>query len=99
MAKITKETAEYVAKLALLKFEAKELDSYTAKFKRVVEYIEKLNELNTEGINPTSHAVEEKDPRLREDASFKFADSDKIIEAAPAKFGRLIEVPKVIEQE
>ncbi|MBI2091795.1 MAG: Asp-tRNA(Asn)/Glu-tRNA(Gln) amidotransferase subunit GatC [Deltaproteobacteria bacterium] len=99
MAKITKETVEYVAKLASLKFEAKELDSYTARFKRVVEYVAKLSALDTEGISPTSHAVEEKDPRLREDVSSKFADADKLIEAAPAKSGRLIEVPKVIEQE
>lgn len=93
MSKITKETALHIAKLAALKFDPKELDKYTQKFKRVLEYVEKLNELKTDGIEPTSHAIAENDSKLRDDINVKFEGTDEILS------NRLLEVPKVLGEE
>ncbi len=96
--KVDKETVERVAKLARLRFAPAELERYAAKFARVVEYIEKLGELDTKGIEPTAHAVKETghDSRLREDDRVKFKNIDDILNAAPEKDGRMVVVPKVI---
>lgn len=97
MAKITKETVEYVARLASLKFDPKQLETYTKKFASVLEYVEKLNKVDTKGIEPTSHAIEGISADLREDKAVKFSAVDEILNNAPKKKGRLVEVPKVIE--
>ncbi len=95
---VKRETAEYVAELARLRFSPAELDKYAAKFARVVEYIEKLGKLDTKGIEPTTHALKESghDSRLREDDCVKFKGVDDILNAAPEKDGRMVVVPKVI---
>ena|SRR3989338_371750 len=99
MSKIMKETVEKVARLASLKFDPKTLAAYTQKFARVLEYVEKLNELDTNGIEPTSHATNEKGEGLREDTTVKFDGADGILKNAPKLDGRLIEVPKVVETD
>lgn len=97
MSKISKETVEKVARLASLKFDPKTLATYTQKFARVLEYVEKLNELDTKGIEPTSHATDENGSGLREDVTVKFDGTDGILKNAPKLNGRLVEVPKVVD--
>lgn len=97
MSKITKDTVEYIARLASLKFAPEQLSVYTKKFSSVLEYVEKLNKLDTKGVKPTSHAIENISARMREDAVNKFDAADEIVKNAPQKHGRLVEVPKVIE--
>lgn len=97
MSKITKETVEYVARLSHLKFSPDELKKYTEKFASVLHYVEKLDKLNTKGVEPTSHAIANVTMTLREDKAIEFRTADDILKNAPAKEGRLVEVPKVIE--
>lgn len=83
-------------KLARLKLPPKEFERFSDKAKHVVEYIEKLKEINTTGIEPTSHAVEVVNA-FREDAVVPFPQPEKILAIAPARTENLFEVPKVIE--
>lgn len=99
MTKITKETVEHVAKLASLKFSPDQLSIYTQKFSHIIEYIEKLNELDTKGVEPTSHAVENFICPMRKDEAVKFNDVEGILKNAPKTHNRLVEVPKVIEND
>jgi len=55
--KISRQEVEHVARLARLALEPAELDALTGQMDAVLGYVEKLNELDTEGIVPTSHAV------------------------------------------
>ncbi|PIR16343.1 MAG: Asp-tRNA(Asn)/Glu-tRNA(Gln) amidotransferase GatCAB subunit C [Deltaproteobacteria bacterium CG11_big_fil_rev_8_21_14_0_20_49_13] len=98
MSKISKETVEHVAGLANLKFSPIELKKYTEKFASVLHYVEKLDKLDTKGVEPTSHAIANVSMTLREDKAVDFKTADDILKDAPAKEGRLIEVPKVIEE-
>ena len=99
MPTITKETVEHVAALANLKFSPEELKKYSEKFTAVLNYVEKLNKVDTKGIEPTSHAIDNAIMPLRKDESVNFSTADDILRNAPAKEGRLIEVPKVIEND
>ncbi len=55
--KITRAEVEHVSKLARLALSSEELDSLTGEMDAILDYVEQLNSLNTEGIVPTAHAV------------------------------------------
>lgn len=51
-------TVEKVSLLARLRLSPEELEAMTEQLGRIVEYIDQLNELDTESVEPLSHAVE-----------------------------------------
>lgn len=55
--KITRAEVEHVSKLARLALSNEELDSLTGEMDAILDYVEQLNSLDTEGIVPTAHAV------------------------------------------
>jgi len=87
-----------ITSLARLDFSKAELRRVVAKAVSVLGYVEQLGELDTEGIEPTSHAVE-MEPRLREDESRPSGMASEIIDAAPERDGPYVQVPRVIEGE
>lgn len=48
---------EYVARLARLELGAEEVESMTGQLDRILNYVAKLNELDTEGVTPSTHAI------------------------------------------
>jgi len=99
MGKVTKESSEKTAKLALLSFNEAELSKFTEKFSSILEYVNKLKELDTKNISPTSHAVEGVVIPLREDVARPFENVDGLLSNVPSLKERLVEVPKVIEED
>jgi aspartyl-tRNA(Asn)/glutamyl-tRNA(Gln) amidotransferase subunit C len=99
MAKISKEDVEHIARLASLKLPPDQLETYTKQFSSIIGYFEKLNSVDTSKVGITSHAIEGVVCPLREDADIKFETVDAILNILPQKSGRLLEVPKVIENE
>lgn len=91
-----KEILAKVVKLARLKLPKEEWERFSNKAEHIVEYIEKLKEIDTSKIEPTSHAVEIINA-FRDDVVKPFEGIKKILEIAPAKKDDLFEVPKVIE--
>jgi aspartyl-tRNA(Asn)/glutamyl-tRNA(Gln) amidotransferase subunit C len=55
--KITRAEVEHVSRLARLALSDQELDSLTSEMDAILDYVEQLNVLDTEGIIPTAHAV------------------------------------------
>ncbi|MBI4124726.1 MAG: Asp-tRNA(Asn)/Glu-tRNA(Gln) amidotransferase subunit GatC [Deltaproteobacteria bacterium] len=92
-----KKTIEKMVRLARLKLPEKEMERFAKKAGHIVEYIEKLKEIDTDKIEPTSHAIEVTNA-FREDEVRRFENPAKILEIAPAKSDNLFEVPKVIEE-
>jgi aspartyl-tRNA(Asn)/glutamyl-tRNA(Gln) amidotransferase subunit C len=86
------------SRLARLSFDKSRMDTYAKKAKSVIEYVDQLNELKTDGIQPTSHAVSV-DAFLRDDVVKAFGSPSEIIGIAPDLDGDFIQVPKVIEGE
>ena len=96
--KITKETIEYVAHLGRLELEPQEIELYTQQIDNILQYMDTLNELNTDGIEPTSHAVPV-DCVLREDAVRDSFVVDDSLKNAPERIGSFFKVPPIIEVE
>ena len=55
--KITRAEVEHVGRLARLALSEEELDSLTGDMDAILDYVEQLNALDTDGIVPTAHAV------------------------------------------
>jgi aspartyl-tRNA(Asn)/glutamyl-tRNA(Gln) amidotransferase subunit C len=54
---ITKREVEYVAKLAKLEFNEEEKEEFTLQLNSILDYFKKLNELNTEKVEPTAYVI------------------------------------------
>ena len=93
---ITKKDVEYIARLARLKLPEGDKERFTSQLQRIVEYVEKLNELNTEGVEPTAHVLPLKNV-TRPDEVRPSLDRAVILELAPRSGEGFIKVPQVIE--
>jgi aspartyl-tRNA(Asn)/glutamyl-tRNA(Gln) amidotransferase subunit C len=92
---VTRKDVEHIAELARLKFEDAELDSFTDQLNEILNYMEKLNELNTENVEPLSHPVEGNNV-FRDDVEKPSITTEEALKNAPEKDDRFFRVPKVI---
>ena len=94
--KITREQVQHVAKLARLSLSDDEVATFTGQMADILAYVEKLNELDTDGIVPTSHAVPMENA-FRDDVVQPSIGADAALANAPDRVGDFFRVPKVIE--
>lgn len=92
---VTRKDVEYIAELAKLKFQDEELDSFTSQLNQILKYIEKLDELDTENVEPLSHPIENENV-LRKDEVKPCVNRDEALKNAPDKNEEFFKVPKVI---
>lgn len=94
---ITKDEVLYIANLARIKMSEEEVEKFTSQLDKILEYINKLNEIDTTEVEPLSH-IEEISNVMREDrVSNESFTSKEALEMAPDKEGDFFRVPKVIE--
>jgi len=94
--KITAAEVEHVARLSRLALDKAEIEALTGQMDELLGYVEKLNELDTEGIVPTSHAVPMENA-FRTDVVKPSIGLDKALQNAPQTDDGCFVVPKVIE--
>ncbi len=94
--KITKEQVGHVAKLAKLSILDDEKEKFALELEKILTYVEQLNELNTEGIEPTSHAVRLENV-FREDKVQPSLSVEIALQNAPQREKGFFKVPKIIE--
>lgn len=93
---IDKETLNKIAHLARLEFEEKDSEKMLQELSNIISFVEKLNEVDTEGIEPLttmSHEVN----ALRTDEVKPHLDHDLALKNAPKKDADYFRVPKVLE--
>lgn len=93
---ITKKDIEHVALLARLELSENEKDIYTSQVGSILKYVENISRVNTQGIEPTTHAVP-MSKSLREDISIKSIAHEDILMNAPEKDRGYFKVPRIIE--
>jgi aspartyl-tRNA(Asn)/glutamyl-tRNA(Gln) amidotransferase subunit C len=79
---IEREQVLYVAKLARLSFSDEEVDRLAPELSKIVEYVEQMDRLELEGVEPTSHVVELQNV-LREDVPRPSLPKERALEQAP----------------
>ena len=93
---ITDETIEYVGILAKLELDEAEKEAAKKDMGRMLDYIEKLNELDTAGVEPMSHVVPVQNV-FREDIVTNGDESEKTLRNAPEEKDNMFVVPKTFE--
>jgi aspartyl-tRNA(Asn)/glutamyl-tRNA(Gln) amidotransferase subunit C len=93
---ITKEDVLHAADLARLALTDEETEVYTAQIKRILGYVEKLSELDTTGVEPTSYTVSQKSA-MREDIVKESLPREETLANAPVSERGCFKVPKIIE--
>ncbi len=94
--KITRAQVERVAQLARLALSKEELDSLTSEMDAILGYVDKLNELDTDNIVPTAHAVPMENA-FRDDVARQSLSTEEALQNAPAASDGCFLVPKIIE--
>ncbi len=79
---VTDETIEYVAALAKLDLTDEEKARAKVDLGNILDYVEKMNELDTEGVEPMSHVFPYNNV-FRDDVVTNGADPDSILKNAP----------------
>ena len=93
--KITTEEVKNVAKLARLELAEEEVKPLTEQLDKILNYIEKLNEAETLGVEPTTHAISITNA-FRSDEISKSLHQKAALANGPVQNGDFFEVPKVI---
>jgi|TARA_B100001105_G_C22307582_1_gene406615 aspartyl-tRNA(Asn)/glutamyl-tRNA(Gln) amidotransferase subunit C len=93
---IRKEEIRKIAHLARINVSQTELDEVEKKLVGILDLIEKMQEVNTDSIEPMSHALDINQP-LREDKVTEKDIRDKSLSLAPHSEQSLFIVPQVIE--
>ena len=88
---------EKIADLARLTLTDKEKRKFTKQFNLILEYFEKLNELDTYDVEPISHTLNLTN-LFREDIIQESLSVEEALENAPARTGNYFKVPKVINK-
>jgi len=93
---VSREDVEYVANLARIQLTEEEKDTLTSQLSSILHHIEKLNELDIEGVEPTFHVLDVTNV-FREDEVRPSLPSEETLKNAPARDGDFFKVPKIIE--
>jgi aspartyl-tRNA(Asn)/glutamyl-tRNA(Gln) amidotransferase subunit C len=95
---VSKEQVEHIAKLAKLKFTEAEKVKLQGELNKILEYIDQLNELDLENVEPLENINEELENVLREDIPVKCLTKEEALKNAPAKTENFFKVPKVLDK-
>ena len=99
--KISREDVLRVAELAYLDLSEKELETYRAQIDEILEYIEKMKELDTAKVEAMAQVLTDDqtaDATLREDLVVPSAVAEDVLKHAPDPEPPYFRVPKVIER-
>ena len=93
---VTVDEVRGVAELARLRFSPDEEERLTEDLNRILQYMDKLKELDTEGVEPTAHVLPLGNAFRRDEVDPSPAVAE-ILAAAPQRQGRYYKVPRIIE--
>jgi aspartyl-tRNA(Asn)/glutamyl-tRNA(Gln) amidotransferase subunit C len=95
--KIDESQVRKVAKLARLDLSEEEVKEFSGQLNAIIGYVERMNELNTEGIEPLAHCLPISNV-FREDIVRESLGTEKTLANAPQKDGAFFKVPKILEE-
>lgn len=93
---IGRKEVEHVALLSRLELTESEIDRFAAQLSRILDYARDLDEVDTTGVQPMSHAIDAENV-WREDAVAPSLPIAEALANAPSREGNFFKVPKVTE--
>jgi len=96
--KVTEKDVQYVAELANLELTPEEQTRMLRDMNAILGHIDKLNELDTTGVEPMTQVFADQHEALREDEVRPSLEREAVMSIAPKTDGVFFKVPKVIEK-
>ena len=93
---ISPEQVAHVAHLARLQLSEAEQEQFTAQLGAILDYMEQLNEVPTDGVEPTSHVLDLVNV-FREDRVQQTVTVDEALHNAPESAHQYVVVPRIVE--
>lgn len=98
MSRISAEDVRKVAQLARLELPEDKITTYTGQLERILDYVAQLEQVDTEGIPPTTRAVEVVNV-TRADRVEPSEVRDELLDLAPHREGDFFRVPRILASE
>ncbi len=96
--KVTDELIDKIAELSKLEFDKNSKEEIKKDLDRILAFVEKLNEVNTDNVEPLIYLTEET-PQLRDDISAETISQKDALKNAPKHDSDYFKTPKVIEKK
>lgn len=93
---ISRDDVRHIAGLARLRFSDEDEEQMADEMSRILDYVDKLNELDTSGVPPMSHVLDVHNVFRDDDVEARI-DRDDALQSAPDDDGTHFRVPNVIE--
>ena len=98
MAQLNRETIHYLSELARIACTEEEEAALLHDLRQILDYMEQLNELNTDGVAPCHTVLEHlTQTPIRDDVASATLSQKKFLENAPQKTGGFVRVPTVLK--
>lgn len=93
---VKKEDVKHIARLSKLRLNEKEIEEFTEDMNQILDYVKKLEKIDTSKVEPLSHPLEGVNV-FREDKLQKSIDKEAALKNAPERTEEFFKVPKVIK--
>ncbi len=94
--KIDQAQVRKVAKLSRLELTEAEVEEFTGQLSAILDYVEKMNELDTANIEPLAHCLPLSNV-FRQDRVKESLGTEKTLGNAPQRDGEFFKVPKILD--
>ena len=94
--RIDKHQVKKVAKLSRLDLTEQEVERFSHQLSAVLEYVDKMNEVDTENVEPLAHCLPISNC-FRQDEVTDSLGTEKTLANAPKRDGEFFKVPKILE--
>lgn len=95
---VTPDDMRRVAQLASLELDPDDETRLVQKVQQVVEYVDRLQAVDTAGIEPLAHPYAGSSTPMRPDTARQGLPVDEVLANAPDRFGPFFRVPRMIEE-
>ena len=93
---ITKEEVKHIAKLARLGLTEREIEKFQKELSKILDYIEKLKEVDISGIEPTTHSILVENVMRKDESRKSKVESGKLLELAPETKNGYLKVKSIL---
>ena len=94
----SKETIDYVSKLALLDLTDEEKEKFSEQLNDIITYFKKLNDLDTTNVEPMTHPIDGLKNVFREDIPWKSLSNEEALQNAEHKKDGYIKAPRILKK-
>ena len=96
---LSKDILDYISKLALIELKEEEKEEFILQLESILNYFKKLNDLNTDKIEPMRHPIDDLNNVFREDIPWKSLSNEEALKNAKFTKDGYFKAPRVLKDK